>query len=491
MGDVNGFMKYGREDLVKEPAPMRKQHWSEFTKLPEEKILCQQGARCMNCGVPFCHWGCPIANVIPEFNDLVFNGRWQEAAESLLATNNFPEFTGRLCPAPCENSCVMAINQPAVTIRNIELAIIERAYQEGWIKPQPPWVRTGKTVAVIGSGPSGLACADELNKLGHTVTVFEKNETIGGLLALGIPDFKLEKTVIARRIDRMEKEGVHFKIKVYVGVDISVKKLKKEFNVVVLAGGAEEARGLTVPGSELEGVYQAMTYLMQQNRINRGERIDPKKRITAKGKNVIVLGGGDTGSDCVGTANRQGAKSVKQFEILPRPPEARDADNPWPQWATIYRKSSSQEEGMEQDFCILTKRLSGKDGKLTMLHGVRLEYGPKDPATGRRPMKEIPGSDFEVECDLLILAMGFLGPAKKGMIEELSVALDERGNVKTNTNYMTSVDGIFAAGDMRRGQSLVVWAIDEGRKAAQGVHQWLAPLENATPLAGNDYGRIR
>lgn len=473
MGDVNGFMKYGREDLVKEPVPMRKQHWSEFTKLPEEKILCQQGARCMNCGVPFCHWGCPIANVIPEFNDLVFNGRWQEAAEYLLATNNFPEFTGRLCPAPCENSCVMAINQPAVTIRNIELAIIERAYQEGWIKPQPPLVRTGKTVAIIGSGPSGLACADELNKLGHAVTVFEKNETIGGLLALGIPDFKLEKTIIARRIDRMEKEGVQFKTKVNVGVDISVKKLKKEFNAVVLAGGAEEARGLTVPGAELEGVYQAMTYLMQQNRINRGERIDPKKRITAKGKNVIVLGGGDTGSDCVGTANRQGAKSVKQFEILPRPSEVREADNPWPQWAFIYRKSSSQEEGVTQDFCVLTKRLSGKDGKLTTLHGVRLEYGAKDPVTGRRPMKEIPGSDFEVECDLLILAMGFLSPVKKGMIEELSVALDERGNVKTNTNYMTSVDGVFAAGDMRRGQSLVVWAIDEGRKAAQGVHQWL------------------
>ncbi|MCX5681220.1 MAG: glutamate synthase subunit beta [Candidatus Omnitrophica bacterium] len=474
MGDIKGFMTYSREDLLKEPAQIRKQHWGEFIKLPDEKILCQQGARCMNCGVPFCHWGCPLANVVPELNDLVFNGRWQEAVEYLLSTNNFPEFTGRLCPALCENSCVMAINQPAVTIRNIELAIIERAYDEGWITPQPPWQRTGKTVAVIGSGPAGLACADELNKLGHTVTVFEKNETIGGILALGIPDFKLEKSIIARRIDRMEKEGVQFKTKINVGTDISVKKLRKEYSAVVLAGGAEQARGLTVPGAELEGVYQAMTYLAQQNRINRGERMDLKKRITAKGKNVIVLGGGDTGSDCVGTANRQGAKSVKQFEILPKPPQERDMDNPWPQWASIYRKSTSQEEGAEQDFCVLTKRLSGKDGTLKKLHAVRVEYGPKDPATGRRPMKEILGSDFEVDCDLLILAMGFLGPVKKGMLEESSVALDERGNVKTNTNYMTSVDGVFSAGDMRRGQSLVVWAIDEGRKAAQGVHQWLS-----------------
>jgi len=423
--------------------------------------------------VPFCHWGCPIGNVIPEWNDLVFNGRWQEAYQYLSATNNFPEFTGRLCPAPCENSCVMAINQPAVTIRNIELAVIERAYQEGWAKPQPPLHRNGKTVAVIGSGPSGLACADELNKLGYTVTVFEKNETIGGILALGIPDFKLEKKIIARRIERMEKEGVLFKTKVHVGADVSIKKLKKEFNAVVLAGGAEEPRPLTVPGADLDGVYQAMTYLMQQNRINRGERIDPKKRINAQNKNVIVIGGGDTGSDCVGTANRQGAKSVKQFEILPRPPAERAEDNPWPQWATIYRKSTSQEEGVEQDFCVMTKKLTGKDGKVKKLHAVRLEYGEKDPVTGRRPMKEIPGSDFEVEADLVILAMGFLGPAKKGLLEELSVALDERGNVKTNTNYMTSIDGIFAAGDMRRGQSLVVWAIDEGRKAAQGVHQWL------------------
>lgn len=473
MGDQKGFLTYQREELIKEPISVRKQHWKEFIRLPSEPSLRQQGARCMDCGVPFCHWGCPIANLMPEWNDLVYKGRWQEAFERLTLTNNFPEFTGRLCPAPCENSCVLAINQPAVSIRNLELAIIERAYDQGWVQPRVPKVRTGKRVAVIGSGPSGLACADQLNKFGHYVEVFEKNEAIGGLLVLGIPDFKLEKGIIERRVALMQKEGIIFHKKTHVGEGLKLSDLQKKYDAIVLCAGAEQARGLNVPGADLKGVYQAMEYLTQQNRVNAGQRVDQKVRILAQGKRVVVLGGGDTGSDCVGTANRQGARSVKQFEILPRPPEARAEDNPWPQWASIYRKSSSQEEGVEQDYCVMTKSLSGQQGQLQKLHAVRLSYGEKDPATGRRSMQEIPGSDFEVPCDLLILALGFLGPVKKGLLEELSLATNERGNVKTYEFYMTSVPGIFSAGDMRRGQSLIVWAIEEGRKAAAGVHQWL------------------
>jgi len=474
MGDVKGFLTYLREELIKEPVSVRKQHWKEFIRLPSEPSLRQQGARCMDCGVPFCHWGCPTAALSPEWNDLIYKGRWKEAFERLSLTNNFPEFTGRLCPALCESSCVLGINQPAVSIRNIELAIVEKAYEEGWVVARPPLKRSGKKVAIVGSGPSGLACADQLNKFGHNVEVFEKNETIGGLLALGIPDFKLEKWVIERRVAIMQKEGIVFHVHAHVGDEISLKDLQKKYDAVVLCGGAEQPRPLNVPGAELQGVYQAVHYLIQQNRVNAGQRIESKARMMAYGKNVIVLGGGDTGSDCVGTANRQGAKSVKQFEILPRPPEARAEDNPWPQWALIYRKSSSQEEGVVQDYCIMTKSLSGQNGKLQKLHAVRLEYGPKDPVTGRRPMKEIPGSEFEIPCDFLVLALGFLGPVKKGLLEELPIVLDERGNVKADENYMTNVQGIFSAGDMRRGQSLVVWAIDEGHKAALSVNQWFS-----------------
>ena len=473
MGDVKGFMKYDRQDFKKDPVDARLKHWREFTKILPEQDLKIQGARCMDCGVPFCQSGCPIGNIIPDWNDLVYRDRWQEAIERLHKTNNFPEFTGRVCPAPCENACVLAINGPAVTIKNIEVAIVERAYDEGWIKPQPPKHRTGKKVAVIGSGPAGLACADQLNKHGHKVTIYEKNEVIGGLLTLGIPDFKLEKWIVERRVQRMHQEGVNFKTGVHVGVTVSAKELTEKYDALVLCGGAEDARDLPVPGRELEGVYQAMHFLPQQNRKNLGLPVDPKELVSAEGKKVVVLGGGDTGSDCVGTSNRQGAVSVQQFELMPRPPEQRPDDNPWPNWAFVLRTSTSHEEGVNRDYCIMTKRLSGENGKLKKIHAVRLEFGPKDPATGRSAMKEVPGSEFEVECDLLLLAMGFLGPVRKGMLEELGVELDARGNVKANEHKMTSVPGVFTAGDMTRGQSLVVWAINEGRTAAEGVHQYL------------------
>ena len=472
MGDIKGFMKHDRQDYTKDDVARRIKNYKEFTHLPASKELKDQGARCMDCGVPFCQSGCPIGNIIPDFNDLVYRDRWQEAIERLHKTNNFPEFTGRVCPAPCENACVLGINNPPVTIKNIELAIVENAYAKKWIKADEPAHRTGMKVAVIGSGPAGLACADQLNKKGHKVTVYEKNEMIGGLLALGIPDFKLEKWVVARRVDRMREEGVIFKTKVNVGVDVSAKELQEKFDAIVLCGGAEAARDLTVPGRELKGVYQAMYYLPQQNLRNNKIDSDRFEEVSAKGKKVIVLGGGDTGSDCVGTAIRQGASSVHQFELMPKPPEKRTPENPWPNWALIQRTSSSHEEGCARDYSILTKRLTGENGVLKKLHAVRLEWG-KDQATGQMKMEEIPGSNFDMDCDLLLLAMGFLGPVKKGMIEELGVALDPRGNVAADANKMTSVPGVFTAGDMTRGQSLVVWAIHEGRRAAEGVQHYL------------------
>ena len=473
MGEATGFLRHDRRDLDKQPVSWRVKHWEEFVKLPAEEVLQTQGERCMECGVPFCHWACPVGNLVPEWNDLVYRGTWEEAFHRLRTTNNFPEFTGRVCPAPCEDACVLAINKPAVTIKNIELAVIEKAFQAGWLKPRPPGYRTGKTVAVIGSGPAGLACAEQLNKLGHSVTVYEKNEDVGGLLTIGIPDFKLEKQIVQRRVRLMEEEGVVFKTGTHVGADISAKYIRKEFHAVVLAGGAEECRDLNVPGRELRGVYQAMQYLSQQNRVHKGQRFAPDGRIDAGGKNVVVLGGGDTGADCVGTAIRQGAKSVRQWEILSRPPQERLADNPWPEWARIYRKGSSHEEGVDQDYGILTKSLSGSNGLLEKLHAVRLEYGAADPQSGRPAFREIPSSQLTVDCDLLILALGFLGPVRRGMLEELAVELDARGNVKTGADHMTSVPGIFSAGDMRRGQSWVVWAIHEGRAAARGVQRWL------------------
>ena len=488
MGDIKGFMKYDREDYKKDEIARRIKNFKEFTHLPAHKELKEQGARCMDCGVPFCQNGCPIGNIIPDWNDLVYRDRWQDAVERLHKTNNFPEFTGRVCPAPCENACVLGINAPAVTIKNIELSIIEHAYDKGWIKPHKPAHRSGMKVAVIGSGPAGLACADELNKKGHKVTVFEKNELLGGLLTLGIPDFKLEKWVVFRRIDRMREEGVVFKTNAHVGVNIKVHELREKFDALVLCGGSETGRELPVLGRELQGVYQAMYYLPQQNLRNNKYAPDAfmakyadtivqvkppdLEEVTAKGKKVIVLGGGDTGSDCVGTAIRQGAVSVHQLELLPQPPEKRDATNPWPQWAFILRTSSSHEEGCIRDYGIMTKSLSGENGQLKKLHAVRVQWS-KDPGTGQNKMSEVAGSEFVMDCDLLLLALGFTGPVKKGMIEDLGVALDARGNVVADANKMTSIPGVFTAGDMTRGQSLVVWAIHEGRTAAIGVHQYL------------------
>lgn len=473
MGETKGFLKYSRQDHMKQPVEERLKHWDEFVTLPAEADLQKQGARCMDCGTPFCQWGCPVGNIIPSWNDLVYRGQWKDALERLHKTNNFPEFTGRVCPAPCENSCTLSINNPAVTIKNIELAVIERAYSEGLIKAEPPKVRTGMKVAVIGSGPAGLACADQLNKKGHKVTVLEKNEYVGGLLTLGIPNYKLDKEVVARRVKRMEDEGVVFKTGVNAGVDVAPDELKKQYDAVVLCGGAEQPRDIAIPGRELKGVHFALEYLSQQTRRVMGEKIPSGEEINAKDKRVVVLGGGDTGADCVGTANRQGAVSVKQFELMPKPPAERAADNPWPQWALVYRTATAHEEGCERDYSIATKAFMGEKGVLKKLQAVRLDWSEKDPVSGRSKMKEIQGSGFEVECDLVFLALGFLGPVKAGLLEKFGVELDARGNVKADTRKMTSVAGVFTAGDMTRGQSLVVWAIHEGRAAAEGVHHYL------------------
>ncbi len=473
MGEVKGFLKYKREEYVKQPPAERLKHWDEFVDLPAEKSLKEQGGRCMDCGIPFCQWGCPIGNIIPSWNDLVYRGQWKEALERLQKTNNFPEFTGRVCPAPCENSCTLSINNPAVTIKNIELAVIERAYADGSVKAEPPKARSGLKVAVVGSGPAGLACADQLNKKGHKVTVYEKNEFIGGLLTLGIPNYKLEKEIVARRVKRMEQEGVTFKTGVNIGVDVEPAALKDQHDAVVLCGGAEQPRDIAIPGRALQGVHFAMDYLSQQTRKLLGGKPEAAREINAKGKRVVVLGGGDTGSDCVGTANRQGAVWVKQFELMPRPGDERAGDNPWPQWALVYRTSTAHEEGCERDYSIATQKFTGQEGLLQKLHAVRLDWSQKDPATGRAIMKEIAGSEFALECDLVFLALGFLGPVKAGLVEKFGVALDSRGNVKADENKMTTVPGVFTAGDMTRGQSLVVWAINEGRTAAEGVHRYL------------------
>lgn len=472
MGEVKGFLKHKRQEYTKAPVDERLKHWDEFITLPAGKDMQKQGARCMNCGIPFCQWGCPIGNIIPSWNDLVYKGQWKEALDRLHKTNNFPEFTGRVCPAPCENACTLAINNPAVTIKNIELAIIENGYAQDWIRPEPPRVRSGCKVAVVGSGPAGLSCADQLNKMGHKVTVYEKNEVVGGLLTLGIPNFKLEKSIVERRVRRMEQEGVSFKTGVNVGVDVDPADLRKQYDAVVLCGGAEHPRDVAIPGRELKGVYFAMEYLTQQTRRLMRFKVDPKDVIDAKGKRVVVLGGGDTGSDCVGTANRQGALWVKQFELLPCPPAERAPGNPWPNWALIQRTSTSHEEGCERDYNILTKSFTGQGGQLRKLQAVRVEWTGKD-ASGRPQMSEVASSAFDVECDLVFLALGFLGPVKSGLLDRLGVELDARGNVKADARKMTSLPGVFTAGDMTRGQSLVVWAINEGRAAADGVNAYL------------------
>jgi len=420
----------------------------------------------MDCGIPFCQDGCPLGNIIPDWNDLVFRGEWRHAIDRLHATNNFPEFTGRLCPAPCEAACVLAINDDAVSIKQVELYIIDHAWDKGWVKPQPPQTLTGKTVAIVGSGPAGLACAQQLARAGHTVTVFERDDRIGGLLRYGIPEFKMEKRFLARRLTQVEAEGVIFRPDVNVGVEIDSREMRGQFDAVCLAGGATQSRDLDVPGRDLKGVHLAMEYLPLQNRRNEGDEIPADSFITAKDKRVIILGGGDTGADCLGTVHRQGAKEVLQYELLPKPPDERSPENPWPTWPIIYRTSPAHEEGGARGYSILTKRLSGENGVLKKLHAVKVEFVPED---GRQAMREIPGSEFEEEIDLLLLAMGFLGPERDGMLAQLGIELTERGNVKADKNKMTGVPGVFTAGDMVRGQSLIVWAIAEGRAAARGI----------------------
>jgi glutamate synthase (NADPH/NADH) small chain len=471
LGDPTGFRDLPRQTPQRRPVNERVGDFAEFYIDWKEEDARAQGARCMDCGIPFCHKGCPLGNLIPDWNDFVYRGQWQRALAALHATNNFPEFTGRICPAPCEASCTLSINTDPVTIEYIEKAISDRGWQEGWIKPQPPAMRTGKTVAVVGSGPAGLAAAQQLNRAGHSVTVFERDNYVGGLLRLGIPDFKLEKPVVERRVQQMRDEGVEFKTAVYVGRNLSVDELVNGFDAVVLAIGSTIPRNLDVPGRELAGVHFAMEYLTQQNRINAGEEVAPDERITAEGKRVIILGGGDTGADCLGTAHRQGAEIVRQYELLPEPPLRRTPNNPWPQWPLILRSSAAHEEGGVRDYNILTKALTGSNGTVEKLHAVRLDWTPD--ANGRPQMQEVAGSEFEVDADLVLLAMGFLHPERNGLVEALGVELDPRGNVKTDANKMTSRPGIFAAGDASRGQSLVVWALAEGREAARGVDLYL------------------
>lgn len=472
MGKPSGFMESGRQPPERRPVADRVQDYQElYTRWPETTAR-QQGGRCMDCAVPFCHTGCPLGNVIPEFNHYVYLGDWESALRTLLSTNNFPEFTGRICPAPCEASCVLSINSDPVTIEYIEKEIADRGYEKGWIKPEPPEVRTGKRVAVVGSGPAGLAAAQQLNRAGHWVSVFERAEYIGGLLALGIPDFKLGKDVLRRRLDIMELEGIAFETGVDVGVDLPAEQLLKEFDAVCLACGSTVPRDLEVPGRELDGVHFAMEYLTQQNRLNSGEELNAEPRITAEGKRVVILGGGDTGADCLGTAHRQGAELVNQYELLAEPPVHRNTSNPWPEWPTILRSSAAHEEGGVRDYGILTKSFSGNAGRVERLHAVRVEWN--EPANGGRPaMTEVPGSDFEVETELVLLAMGFLHPQHEGLLDQLGVELDGRGNVSLRDDRMSSVPGVFAAGDTSRGQSLVVWAIAEGRETARAIDLYL------------------
>lgn len=470
MGKITGFKEFQRKSFDKRPVKERVKDYKEvYVKLPIEKLR-DQGARCMNCGTPFCNWGCPLGNLIPDWNDMVFKGDYEKAFKRLTLTSNFPEFTGRICPALCEGSCTLGVNRNPVTIREIELMIIEKAFAEGWMKPNPPKVRTGKYVAVIGSGPSGLAAAAELNSVGHSVTVFERADEAGGLLRYGIPDFKLEKEVVARRINFMKAEGIEFKTSTNVGVNYKTEDLLKEFDAVVLTGGSTIPRDLKVEGRELKGIYFAMEYLTQQNKKVSGKKFK-EENIDAKDKVVLVIGGGDTGSDCIGTAVRQGAKEVYQYEIMPKPPVERDATMPWPEFPRTYKVTTSHEEGCIRDFCITTKKFSGEDGKLTTINAAKVEWIADE--AGRMKMVEIPGSEFEQKVDLVFIAMGFLHPQQEGMLSELGVQFDARGNVITDENYMTTTKGVFAAGDMRTGQSLVVRAINDGRKAAKNVDIYL------------------
>jgi len=469
MGKVTGFMEYPRELPARRPATQRINDWFEiYQDFPEDRLR-SQGARCMDCGVPFCHTGCPVNNLIPDWNDLVYRGRWKEAVRQLHATNNFPEFTGRICPAPCEAACVLGINQPAVTIKQIEKSIVERGFEEGWIRPEPPAFRTGKRAAIVGSGPAGLAAAQQLCRAGHEAVVYEKADRIGGLLRYGIPEFKLEKHILDRRLDQMSAEGVQFVTNAHVGVGVAVQELQREFDAIVLAGGSEQPRDLKVPGRELKGIHFAMEFLPQQNRRCLGDSLAPESDILATGKRVVIIGGGDTGADCLGTCHRQKARSVYQFEIMPMPPGERSAQTPWPLWPMQLRTEGAHEEGGIRDWSIATTSFTGDaHGSVNQLHAVRVGPPPK--------FDSVTGSEFTLDVDLVLIAMGFAGPVRSGMIELFGLALDARGNVATDENHMSSAPGVFVAGDMRRGQSLVVWAISEGREAAASVDRYLKQL---------------
>jgi glutamate synthase (NADPH/NADH) small chain len=495
MGKATGFIEIARAKPPMRPVTERIHDWREVYLPYPGPVLRDQAARCMDCAVPFCHHGCPLGNLIPDWNDFIYRDRWQAALERLHATNNFPEFTGRLCPAPCEGSCVLGINDNPVTIKSIEGAIIDRAFDEGWVTPRPPAGRTGKRVAVVGSGPAGLAAADQLNRAGHQVTVFERADRVGGLLRYGIPEFKLEKRFLDRRVSLMCEEGVTFRTGAHVGANVPIDELRADFNAIVLAGGSTVPRDLPIPGRELEGIHLAMEYLTEQNRrceSGRDSFPDPgshhasansprrgdsgiarreESPISARGQHVIIIGGGDTGADCLGTAHRQGAKSVRQLELLPRPPESRAPNNPWPTWPNIFRVSTAHEEGGERMYSVSTERFSGNGhGRVTTLHGVEVEMVRKD---GRMSFEPLPGSRFELEADLVLLAMGFVGPERHGMLAQLGVRMTERDTVWRDDRWMTNVEGVFTAGDMQRGQSLIVWAIAEGRSCARGVDAYL------------------
>jgi glutamate synthase (NADPH/NADH) small chain len=470
MGKITGFMEFERLSEPYEAPRERVKHWREFVARLSDEQAGVQGARCMDCGTPFCMTGCPVNNIIPDWNDLVYRQDWKRALDTLHSTNNFPEFTGRVCPAPCEAACTLNINDDPVGIKSIEHAIADKGWEMGWTQPRPPERKTGKRVAVIGSGPAGLACAQQLARAGHEVVVFEKEDRIGGLLRYGIPDFKMEKHPIDRRIEQMRAEGVEFRANQHVGVNVDAQQLVSEYDAVVLAGGAERPRDLPVPGRELDGVHFAMEFLPQQNRVVAGDVV--RNQILASGKHVIVIGGGDTGSDCVGTSNRQGAKSVTQFELLPQPPIEENKPLVWPYWPVKLRSSSSHEEGCNRDWAVATKRFEGRDGRVEKLIAARLAWKPAP--NGQMAMQEVPGTEFELKADLVLLAMGFLGPVHTGLLEQLQIAKDPRGNVAADTDsYRTSMPKVFAAGDMRRGQSLVVWGIREGRQAARAVDEFL------------------
>ncbi len=470
MGKVTGFLEWKRDKQPYRPVSERLLDWNQvLLPWPPERLQ-RQGARCMDCGIPFCHQGCPLGNLIPDWNDLVYRDKWADAIERLHATNNFPEFTGTLCPAPCEGSCVLGINDDSVTIKAIELAIADRAWQDGLVPPQPAAAATGKRVAVIGSGPAGLAAAQQLARAGHQVTVYERADRIGGLLRYGIPEFKLEKRVLDRRLQQMEAEGVRFVPNAHVGMGTPLAEVQREADAILLAGGASAPRDLAVPGRDLDGVHFAMDYLTLQNRRCEGDAIPDDRFITARGKRVVIIGGGDTGADCLGTVHRQGAVSVHQLEILPRPPDTRAPDNPWPEWPNVYRVSSAHEEGGERVYAVSTARFVGEGGRVTGLEAVEVAVERQE---GRLTFREVPGSAFTLPCELVLLAMGFVGPERPGLLADLDVKLTGRGTVWRDATWMTSVPGVFVAGDMQRGQSLIVWAIAEGRSAARGIDHYL------------------